>query len=114
MKEVVRRTAGFARRGVVDADAAQEMRGWLGGKWPGLVGKWEACDRVAASGRRLDVRLVEGMKVRLEEKARKRVEEEVREEEDAAEKKREELEAKVRDFEERLRRQRRLAGLQCR
>ncbi|KAB2575750.1 hypothetical protein DBV05_g5663 [Lasiodiplodia theobromae] len=112
VKEVVRRTAGFARRGAVEPAAAEEMRGWLGAKWPGLVGKWEACDRVAVGGRRLDVRWVEGVKERLGEKARRRGEEE---EEDAAEKKkREELEGKVRDFEERLRRQRRLAGLQCR
>ncbi|KAF4537598.1 uncharacterized protein LTHEOB_1789 [Lasiodiplodia theobromae] len=111
VKEVVRRTAGFARRGAVEPAAAEEMRGWLGGKWPGLVGRWEACDRVAVGGRRLDVRWVEGVKERLGEKARRRGEEE---EEDAAKKKREELEGKVRDFEERLRRQRRLAGLQCR
>ncbi|KAF4307663.1 hypothetical protein GTA08_BOTSDO04417 [Botryosphaeria dothidea] len=110
VREAVRRSAGFARKG--ELEEAEAARAWLAAEQPGLAEAWAEFDRRAREGRRVDVRWVaetiEKEIERLEQEDREKTE--AREKRDAAEETRK-IGEKVREVEEKLQRQRRLAGL---
>lgn len=111
VRDAVRRSAGFARKG--ELEEAGAVRAWLAAEQPGLAEAWAEFDRRAREGRRVGVRWVaetiEKEIERLEQEDREKTE--AREKRDAAEETRRKIGEKVREVEEKLQRQRRLAGL---